>query len=111
MDVSRHLKEVTRYLNIGVPSFTGTYIANLPEEERWMIQVQFLGRTFMPGTDLAEELLDMTVRGRRLRAAEEGRDGCSNPTSDGQRSGIGKVDDGGDEARGWDARIPVRSHG
>ena len=44
----RHLKEVTRYLNIGVPSFTGTYNATLPEEERWMIQVQVPGRTFMP---------------------------------------------------------------
>ena len=33
----RHLKEVTKYLNIGVPSFTGTYNATLPEEERWMI--------------------------------------------------------------------------
>ncbi len=44
----RHLKEVTRYLNIGIPSFTGTYNATLPEEERWMIQVQVPGRTFMP---------------------------------------------------------------
>ena len=44
----RHLKEVTRYLNIGAPSFTGTYNATLPEEERWMIQVQVPGRTFMP---------------------------------------------------------------
>ena len=33
----RHLKEVTRYLNIGIPSFTGTYNATLPEEEQWMI--------------------------------------------------------------------------
>ena len=46
----RHLKEVTKYLNIGIPSFTGTYIATLPEEERWMIQVQVPGRTFMPVT-------------------------------------------------------------
>ena len=45
-----HLKEVTRYLNIGIPSFTGTYIATLPEEEPWMIRVQVLGRTFMPVT-------------------------------------------------------------
>ena len=30
---------------------------------------------------------------------------------DGRRSGAGKVDDGGDEARGRDARIPVRSCG
>ena len=29
----RHLKEVTRYLSIGVPSFTGTYTAIIPEEE------------------------------------------------------------------------------
>ena len=41
----RHLKEVTKYLNIGVPSFTGTYIATLPEEECWMIEVQVPGRT------------------------------------------------------------------
>ena len=43
-----HLKEVTRYLNIGIPSFTGTYNSTLPEEERWMIQVQVPGRTFSP---------------------------------------------------------------
>ncbi|KAM3402150.1 hypothetical protein ACQJBY_006227 [Aegilops geniculata] len=46
----RHLKEVTRYLNIGIPSFTGTYNATLPEEECWMIQVQVPGRTFSPTT-------------------------------------------------------------
>ena len=28
---------------------------------------------------------------------------------DGRRSGVGKVDKGGDEARGRDARIPVRT--
>ena len=44
----RHLKEVTRYLNIGIPSFTEMYNATLPEEERWMIQVQVPGRTFSP---------------------------------------------------------------
>ena len=44
----RHLKEVTRYQNIGIPSFTRTYTATLPEEERWMIRVQVLGRTFSP---------------------------------------------------------------
>ena len=42
----RHLKEVTRYLNTVIPSFTRTYIATLPEEERWMIRVQVLGRSF-----------------------------------------------------------------
>ena len=46
----RHLKEVTRYLNIGIPSFTGTYNATLPEEERWMIRVQVPGMTFTPVT-------------------------------------------------------------
>ena len=53
-----HLKEVTRYLNIGVPSFTGTYNATLPEEERWMIQVQVPGRTFMPVTEPIEFSFD-----------------------------------------------------
>ncbi|XBI91871.1 hypothetical protein VPH35_029094 [Triticum aestivum] len=54
----RHLKEVTRYLNVGIPSFTETYIATLPEEEHWMIRVQVLGRTFMPVTEPIEFSLD-----------------------------------------------------
>ena len=54
----RHLKEVTRYLNIGVPSFTRTYNATLPKEERWMIQVQVPGRTFMPVTEPIEFSFD-----------------------------------------------------
>ena len=54
----RHLKEVTKYLNIGIPSFTGTYTATLPEEERWMIQVQVPGRTFMPVTEPIEFSFD-----------------------------------------------------
>ncbi|XBJ16116.1 hypothetical protein VPH35_007826 [Triticum aestivum] len=53
-----HLKEVTRYLNIRLPSFTGTYIATLPEEERWMIRVQVPGRTFMPVTEPIEFSFD-----------------------------------------------------
>ncbi|KAM3243755.1 hypothetical protein ACQJBY_055594 [Aegilops geniculata] len=54
----RHLKEVSRYLNIGIPSFTGTYNATLPKEERWMIQVQVLGRTLMPVTEPIEFSFD-----------------------------------------------------
>ena len=54
----RHLKEVTKYLNIGVPSFSGTYNTTLPEEERWMIQVQITGRTFMPVTEPIEFSFD-----------------------------------------------------
>ena len=54
----RHLKEVTRYLKIGIPSFTGTYTATLPEEERWMIRVQVLGRTFAPVTKSIEFSFD-----------------------------------------------------
>ncbi|KAI5007540.1 hypothetical protein ZWY2020_051997 [Hordeum vulgare] len=46
----RHLKEATKYLNIELPSFTGTFIATLPEEERWKIRVQVPGRTFIPVT-------------------------------------------------------------
>ena len=44
----RHLKEVTRYLKIGILSFTGTFTATLPEEERWTIQLRVPGRTFAP---------------------------------------------------------------
>ncbi|XBI92010.1 hypothetical protein VPH35_029193 [Triticum aestivum] len=54
----RHFKEVTRYLNIGILSFTGTYIATLPEEERWMIRVQVPGRTFMPVNEPIEFSFD-----------------------------------------------------
>ncbi|XBH67896.1 hypothetical protein VPH35_096192 [Triticum aestivum] len=54
----RHLKEVTKYLNIGIPSFTGTYKATLPEEERWKIQVQVPGRTFTPVTEPIEFSFD-----------------------------------------------------
>ncbi|SPT16914.1 unnamed protein product [Triticum aestivum] len=54
----RHLKEVTRYLNIGILSFTGTYNATLPEEERWMIQFQVPGRTFTPVTEPVEFSFD-----------------------------------------------------
>mgnify|MGYP005842016791 CR=1 FL=1 len=54
----RHLKEVTRFLNIGVPSFTGTYNATLLEEEHWMIQVQVPGRTYMPVTKHIEFSFD-----------------------------------------------------
>ena len=42
------MKEVTRYLSIGIPSFTRTYTATLPEEERSMIRVHARGRTFAP---------------------------------------------------------------
>ena len=52
------MKEVTRYLNIGIPSFTGTYNATLPEEERRMIQVQVPGRTFTPVTEPIESSFD-----------------------------------------------------
>ena len=54
----RHLKEVTRYLNIGIPCFIGTFTATLREEECWTIQVHVLGRTFAPITELIEFSFD-----------------------------------------------------
>ena len=54
----RHLKEVTKYPNIGIPSITGTYNATLTEEERWKIQVQVPGRTFTPVTEPIEFSFD-----------------------------------------------------
>ena len=53
-----HLKEVTKYLKIGVPSFIRTYNATLPEEEHCMIQVQVPERTFMPVTEPIEFSFD-----------------------------------------------------
>ena len=54
----RHLKEVTRYLNVGIPSFTGTHITTLPAEECWMTQVHVPGRTFTPVTEPIEFSFD-----------------------------------------------------
>ena len=54
----RHLKEVTRYLSIGIPSFTETYTVTLPKEERWMIRVHVPGRTFTPVTEPIEFSFD-----------------------------------------------------
>ena len=54
----RHLKEVTRYLNISIPSFTRTFTATFPEEERWTIQVRVPGRTFAPVTKPIEFSFD-----------------------------------------------------
>ena len=47
--------------------------------------------------------VDADLGGQTVAAGSGGRDG--------RRSGADKVDDGGDEARGRDARIPVRSRG
>ena len=54
----RHLKEFTRYLHIGIPSFTETYTATLTEEESWIIRVQVPGRTFTPVTEPIEFSFD-----------------------------------------------------
>ena len=54
----RHLKEVTRYLNIGIPGFTRTYIATLPKDGHWMIRVQVPGTMFMPNTEPIEFSFD-----------------------------------------------------
>ena len=54
----RHLKEITKYLNIGLPSFTETFSATLPEEERWRIKVHVPGRMFAPTTEPIDFTLD-----------------------------------------------------
>ena len=52
------MKEATKYLSIRIPSFTGTYTATLPEEERWTIRVHVPGRTFIPVTEPIEFSFD-----------------------------------------------------
>ena len=53
-----HLKEVTKYLNIGLSSFTWTFSATIPEEEHWKIKVWVPGRTFAPITEPIDFYLD-----------------------------------------------------
>ena len=52
------MKEATRYLKIRIPSFTGTYTATLPEEERWTIRVHVPGRIFIPVNEPIEFSFD-----------------------------------------------------
>ena len=47
----RHLKEVTKYLNIRLPSFMGTFSTSVQEEERCKIKVWIPGRTFAQTTE------------------------------------------------------------
>ena len=54
----RHLKEVTKYLNIGLASFSGTFSTTLPEEEHWKIKVCVPGKTFVPTTEPIDFYLD-----------------------------------------------------
>ena len=54
----RHLKEVTKYLNIGLPSFTGTFSTSIPEEESWKIKVWVPRRTFAPTMEPIDFYLD-----------------------------------------------------
>ena len=54
----RHLKEVTRYVSIRIPSFIGTYTTTLSEEEHWIIREHVPGRTFMPVTGPIEFSFD-----------------------------------------------------
>ena len=56
-----HLKEVTKYLNIGLPSFTGTFNATLLEEERWKIQAHVPGRTFAAITKPIDSVLKLLM--------------------------------------------------
>lgn len=46
MPFGQRLKNVVKYLNIALPTFTGTFTATLPEEKRWRIDVHIPGRTF-----------------------------------------------------------------
>ena len=52
---------------------------------------------------MAVSSVEADLGGQTVAAGRGGRDG--------RRSGADKVDDGGDEARGRDARILVRSRG
>ena len=46
MPFGRRLMKITKYLNIGLPSFTGTLRTSMLEDRRWRIDVHIPGRTF-----------------------------------------------------------------
>src|ERR1041384_1563421 len=46
MPFGRRLMKITKYLNIGLPSFTGTLKTSTLEYRRWRIDVHIPGRTF-----------------------------------------------------------------
>ena len=46
MPFGRRLTKITKYLNIGLPSFTGTLKTSTPEDRCWRINVHIPGRTF-----------------------------------------------------------------
>ena len=52
------MKEVTKYLTIGLPSFTLTFSTSAPEEECWKVKVWIPGRTFAPTTEPIDFYLD-----------------------------------------------------
>ena len=54
----RHLKNVMKYLNIALPTFTGTFTTTLLEEKCWEIEVYIPGRTFAPTMEPIEFFLD-----------------------------------------------------
>ena len=54
----KHLKEVTKFLNLGLPSFTGTFSTSIPEEEHWKIKVLVPRRTFTPTMEPIDFYLD-----------------------------------------------------
>jgi hypothetical protein len=51
MPFGRCLMEIVKYLQIALPSMTGTFIATLPEEKCWRIEVHIPGRTFEKTTE------------------------------------------------------------
>lgn len=70
------MKEVTKYLNIGLPSFTGAFTTTLREEERWRIKVCVPGRTIAPTTEPIEFSLDAPTWNFEKRMAAHITFGC-----------------------------------
>ena len=51
MPFERRIKEIIKYLDIALPTFTGTFTATLPKEKRWTIEVHLAGRTIGKTTE------------------------------------------------------------
>ena len=63
MPFGRQLMKIVKHLKIGLPTFTGTFTATLPEETRWRIDAHIPGRILGNHTKPIDFHVDTTTWG------------------------------------------------
>ena len=97
MPFGQHLKNVVKYPNIALPTFTRTFTETLTEEKRWRIDVHIVGRTFGDTTEAIDFFNAPTWSlGRSIAAHDTSRRICEEyhndleKTTSGYAAGITK---------------------